>query len=145
KLSLDDNIATPLQRVTSGIFVGNIAEDSNLSDDVYVMLRSEVFRSNSSAFVNIPDIKISSDNDINTIIKHALPGVAMELLERAPSGLPERMDTVWLKINAADVLWSKMQRDKSIALYWAAAPEDLYMELIIVSSPSDECLFNEKL
>ncbi|WP_158664209.1 type VI secretion system baseplate subunit TssK, partial [Escherichia coli] len=145
KLSLDDNIEIPLRRVTSGIFVGNITEDSTLSNGVYVMLRSEVFRSNTKAFIHTPDIKIASSDDINTIIQHALPGVAMELMECAPGGLPERMDTVWLKINVADVLWSKMQRDKNISLYWVAAPEDLYIELIIVPSSPDDYLLDEKL
>ncbi|HBP7739966.1 TPA: type VI secretion system baseplate subunit TssK, partial [Escherichia coli] len=145
KLSLDDNIEIPLRRVTSGIFVGNLTEDSTLSNGVYVMLRSEVFRSNAKAFIHTTDIKISSSDDINTIIQHALPGVAMELMECAPGGLPERMDTVWLKINVADVLWSKMQRDKNISLYWVAAPEDLYIELIIVQSSPDDYLLDEKL
>lgn len=142
---MDDNIEIPLRRVTSGIFVGNITEDSTLSNGVYVMLRSEDFRSNTKAFIHTPDIKIASSDDINTIIQHALPGVAMELMECAPGGLPERMDTVWLKINVADVLWSKMQRDKNISLYWVAAPEDLYIELIIVPSSPDDYLLDEKL
>ena len=144
KLSLDDNIEIPLRRVTSGIFVGNIIENSTLSNDVYIMLRSEVFRGNAKALIHTPDIKISSSDDINTIIQHALPGVAMELMECAPGGLPERMDTVWLKINVADVLWSKMQRDKNISLYWVAAPEDLYIELIIVPSSPDDHLLDGK-
>ncbi|MDC8774659.1 hypothetical protein PRZ60_00515 [Escherichia coli] len=54
------------------------------------------------------------------------------------------MDTVWLKINVADVLWSKMQRDKNISLYWVAAPEDLYIELIIVPSSPDDHLLDGK-
>ncbi|HAJ2714722.1 TPA: type VI secretion system baseplate subunit TssK, partial [Escherichia coli] len=101
-------------------------------------------RGNAKALIHTPDIKISSSDDINTIIQHALPGVAMELMECAPGGLPERMDTVWLKINVADVLWSKMQRDKNISLYWVAAPEDLYIELIIVPSSPDDYLLDGK-
>lgn len=145
KLSLDDNIAIPLQRVTSGIFVGHIKDDSTSTKDVYLMLRAENFRNNSRVFIHTPDIKISSSDDINTLIQHALPGVAMELIECAPSGLPERIDTVWLKINTDDILWDKIQREKNIALYWVAAPEDLYVELVIVSSSSDDYSFNEKL
>ncbi|HDG9772003.1 type VI secretion system baseplate subunit TssK [Raoultella planticola] len=136
KLSLDESVSVPLQRISSGIFSGNIIIDNVVGNEsVYLMLRSNTISHENKLLIHTPDIKVASVDDINTLIQHALPGIPMKLIEFAPGGLPERVDTIWLKIDTTHNIWENIQERKNIAFYWVAAPDDLYIELVIVASP----------
>ncbi|MBX9477237.1 type VI secretion system baseplate subunit TssK [Yersinia enterocolitica] len=146
KLSLDENISVPLQKVSSGIFSGDIVNDDSVRcGSAYIMLKSESFTQRNKLLIHTPDMKIASVGDINTIIQHALPGIPMQLIEFAPGGLPERMDTLWLKIDTDHSIWENIQKQKNIAFYWVASPDDLYIELVIVALSSDSIAYKNKM
>ncbi|MFQ6247197.1 type VI secretion system baseplate subunit TssK [Yersinia enterocolitica] len=142
KLSLDENISLPLQKISSGIFSRDIVNDDLVHcGSAYIMLKSETFKQREKLLIHTPDIKIASVSDINTLIQHALPGAPMKLIKFAPGGLPERMDTLWLKIDTNHNIWENIQKQKNIAFYWVASPDDLYIELVIVASSSDNTAY----
>lgn len=132
KICTDNNIRILMQKNNSGyeysaIFDTNISRTST----VYMMLQSEKFISLNKLLTDVNDIKLSASESLNQIIQHALPGVTLTLLKSAPGGLPERRDTIWLKVETHSERWNMIQRTKRISCYWPAAPEDLTIEIVI--------------
>ena len=76
--------------------------------------------------------KLSSRQQLPILIARSLPGIGIEHLTTPPRELPRRTRTLYCQIDHHHDQWDQVQRDRNIALYWDAAPEDLKVELMVV-------------
>ena len=77
--------------------------------------------------------KLSSRERLPLLIARALPGIAMEHLPVPPQELPRRAFSLYFAVDVHSEQWELVQKGNNIALYWDHAPEDLEVELMIVT------------
>ena len=78
--------------------------------------------------------KLSSREHLPILIARALPGIGLEYLPVPPQELPRRSSCIYFKIDHHNEQWVNIKKNNNIALYWDNAPEDLEVELMVVSS-----------
>lgn len=76
--------------------------------------------------------KLSSRESLPILIARALPGIKLEHLQVPPQELPRRARSLYLQVDHHSDQWAQVQKNKNLALYWDAAPEDLKVELMVV-------------
>jgi type VI secretion system protein ImpJ len=77
--------------------------------------------------------KLSSREHLPLLIARALPGVRLEHLPIPPQELPRRAHSMYFALDHHSEQWAPVQKGKNMALYWDDAPEDLDVELMVVS------------
>jgi len=78
-------------------------------------------------------VKLSSRERMPLLIARALPGIALEYLLTPPQELPRRANTFYYAVDGNGEQWAQVEKGRNIALYWDNAPEDLEVELMIVT------------
>jgi type VI secretion system protein ImpJ len=77
--------------------------------------------------------KLSSRTHMPILIARALPGVKIEHLPVPPQELPRRAHSIYFAVDVHSDLWPLVQKGQNIALYWDNAPEDLEVELMVIT------------
>jgi type VI secretion system protein ImpJ len=100
-------------------------------NECYFVLRTEedpesVVRSFQS------EAKVASRQELPNLINRSLPGVEVTHLPLAPQGLPRRSFSLYFGLSKSNDQWSDVERSANIALYWANAPADLKIELVVL-------------
>jgi type VI secretion system protein ImpJ len=98
----------------------------------YIVLRAEedpkaILQSISMA------AKLSSREQLPLLIARALPGIGLEHLTIPPQELPRRANSIYFTVDHHSDQWALVSRGHNIALYWDNAPEDMDVELMVVS------------
>jgi type VI secretion system protein ImpJ len=76
--------------------------------------------------------KLSSREQMHTLVTQALPGIDLEYLQVPPQELPRRAHTLYFTIDHHDDQWASVEKNRSLALYWNNAPEGADVELMVV-------------
>jgi type VI secretion system protein ImpJ len=76
--------------------------------------------------------KLSSRDQMHVLVTQALPGISLEYLQVPPQELPRRANTAYFSINHHDDQWASVAKNRSLALYWYSAPDDIEIELMVV-------------
>lgn len=77
--------------------------------------------------------KLSSRAHMPILIARALPGIKVEHLPVPPQELPRRAHSIYFSVDVHSDLWPLVQKGQNIALYWDNAPEDLQVEMMVVT------------
>jgi type VI secretion system protein ImpJ len=77
--------------------------------------------------------KLSSRAHMPILIARALPGIKVEHLPVPPQELPRRAHSIYFAVDVHSDLWPMIQKGQNMALYWDNAPEDLEVELMVVT------------
>lgn len=77
--------------------------------------------------------KLSSRAHMPILIARALPGIKVEHLPVPPQELPRRAHSIYFAVDVHSDLWPLVQKGQNIALYWDNAPDDLEVELMVVT------------
>ncbi|NMC75017.1 MAG: type VI secretion system baseplate subunit TssK, partial [Geobacteraceae bacterium] len=86
-----------------------------------------------TVLVTLVDIaKLSSREQMHTLVTQALPGIGLEYIQVPPQELPRRAHTHYFTIDHHDDQWLLVERNRSLALYWHDAPDDANIELMVV-------------
>ena len=82
-------------------------------------------------------VKISSIDNIQTLIDRALPGIPLKRQgresDRPLQVLPKSPGRHFFKLDTDHDQWHEVQNKKNIAVYWSGAPEDAIVEILILS------------
>jgi type VI secretion system protein ImpJ len=76
--------------------------------------------------------KMGPRESLPILIARALPGISLAPLETPPQELPRRANSLYFKIDHHGDQWQQVQRNRNLAVFWDAAPEDLKVELMVV-------------
>lgn len=77
--------------------------------------------------------KLSARERLPILIASALQGVGLEHLPVPPQELPRRANSLYFAIDIHNDQWRLIEKGRNVALYWDSAPEDLQVELMVVS------------
>ncbi len=77
--------------------------------------------------------KLSSREHLPILIARALPGLPLEHLPVPPQELPRRASCFYFQIDHHNEQWAFVEKGSNLALYWDAAPDDLEVELMVVT------------
>jgi type VI secretion system protein ImpJ len=77
-------------------------------------------------------VKLGSREDMRVIVARALPGIVLEQQLQTPKELPYRSNTLYFAVSHHSEMWESVIKNRNVALYWASAPEDLEVELMVV-------------
>lgn len=90
-----------------------------------------------SDIANINDkinfMKISTAENIDTIVKRSLPGVTFKLQDIPPVGLPNREDITYLELQSDKEYWLNIKKFLNIAIYWDQIDDEVDIKLIVVN------------
>ncbi|MFO7752660.1 MAG: type VI secretion system baseplate subunit TssK [Desulfobacteraceae bacterium] len=76
-------------------------------------------------------VKVANQEDINSMISRALPGVPVKHRLVPPPGMPKRSDSFFFRIDSKHLQWEGVKRSGNICLHWDNAPEDAAIEIIV--------------
>ena len=76
--------------------------------------------------------KLSCRESLPILIARSLSGVRLENLSSVPQELPRRAHALYFQIDHHSDQWAQVVKNKNMALYWDAAPEDLKAEIMAV-------------
>lgn len=76
--------------------------------------------------------KLASSDSVVDLADRSLPGVPFTTINNPPIGLPKKTYAHYFRLSTSDEQWSKVRRQRNVALYWPEAPGDLSVELVIL-------------
>ncbi len=77
-------------------------------------------------------VKVSSSNQIDTLIKQALPGLELTHIENPPSALPVKLNFHYFALNRAGPQWDAVKLARNLAAYVPADFPNAQLELVVV-------------
>jgi type VI secretion system protein ImpJ len=112
--------------------------DGAVSEDQY--FRNSQFFLAVSAKIGVDDIirkvpqlvKISAQDDIQRLIRNALPGLPLRHTPVPPSAIPLKLDNQYFALNQGGELWNAMMLSRQIAVHVPGEIVEPRMELLIV-------------
>ena len=132
-LALEDNTYVTLKPDEQRIYRCDLlATERQPASQVLLLLRSEYLASQPVSFSADCEFKIASQDAINMLIRHALPGISSARITPSPRGVPDRKDFCYFMLDQHEDAWKRVETEKNIAFYWADAPDDLQVQLVFM-------------
>lgn len=125
-------VSVPLEVKDRFIWGGAVTEDQYFRDSQFYLAVS--------AKMGVDDIirkvpylvKISSQDDIQRLVRNALPGLSIRHVPVPPSAIPVKLDNQYFALNQGGELWNAMMLSRQIAVHAPGEIVDPKMELLIV-------------
>ena len=134
-LVLEDNTYITLAKDDNGVFHGEFSNvEMRQADTVLLLLRTAKMPLKNSQLENSGGFKLAAGDIIETLIKHALPGVPVNCCLQPPRGVPNRSDSYYFVVDHGSALWINAMKGRRISFYWPEMPDDLYVQIIFVTS-----------
>jgi type VI secretion system protein ImpJ len=77
--------------------------------------------------------KIAPVEEIHTLVKRALSGISMKMLNRVPGWVPYDEEWIYFELDSNHRLWKRMQMSTGIALHVGQVFSDLNLELWVMN------------
>ncbi|HEX3276542.1 MAG TPA: type VI secretion system baseplate subunit TssK [Gemmatimonadales bacterium] len=77
-------------------------------------------------------LKLSSHDEVERLIRQALPGVGLAYVQTPPSAVPVKLSHHYFQLNRAGPEWDAVVRARNLAAYVPAEVQNAQMELVIV-------------
>jgi type VI secretion system protein ImpJ len=77
-------------------------------------------------------IKISSQDDIQRLVRNALPGLTLRHVPTPPAAIPMKLDNQYFSLNQGGALWDAITQSRQIAVHAPGEIAEPRMELLIV-------------
>jgi type VI secretion system protein ImpJ len=114
------------------IWTGTVSEDAYFRN-------SQLFLS-VSANMGVDDlirkvpqlIKISASEEIQRLIRHALPGLTLRHAPAPPSAIPMKLDSQYFQINQGGPLWDVLVKSRQVAVFAPGEIVEPKMEVLVV-------------
>ena len=127
-----NHVSLPLRRTEPSVYATAIDQDRYLSATrMYLAVAADAKPEEIAR--RVPQlVKVSSADQIDRLIKRALPGLSLTHAPNPPSALPVRLDYQYFALETAGADWDAIRMARNLAVY---APSDLpnpRLELIIL-------------
>jgi type VI secretion system protein ImpJ len=77
-------------------------------------------------------VRLASPSQLPALIDLALPGIDLIEVLTPPQGLPQRSNTRYYRIEQMAQAWEAVEQEGELAMFWAQAPEDLRVEVVVL-------------
>jgi type VI secretion system protein ImpJ len=132
QLFKENFISVELQLSDKSIWSGTIREDQHLKNSQFYLAMSAQIGVD-DLIKRVPQlVKIAATNEIQRVIRVALPGVTLRHVSSPPSAIPLKLDNQYFILNQGGVLWEGITASRSVSVY---IPSDIVSprpELLIV-------------
>jgi type VI secretion system protein ImpJ len=121
-------VQLPLAEVKPGVYVAKRPEINLLEGAIFVLaakaqVSSELIRSHFP-----PQVKIGPVEDIQTLVRSALPGINIQALPVAPRQIPYHAGYSYFELNKQSELWGKMSASGGFAIHIGGSFPELELE-----------------
>jgi type VI secretion system protein ImpJ len=130
----DKFVALPLKLVQAAIYATSIDDEKYLvNTKMYLAVSSDAPL---AEVVNrTPQlVKVCSTNQIDHLVRQALPGVTLTYVASPPSVIPVKLNYQYFSINQGGAAWEAVVRARNLAAYVPADLPSPQLELLIVLS-----------
>jgi type VI secretion system protein ImpJ len=80
-------------------------------------------------------LKLSSHDDVDRLIRQALPGIGLTYVATPPSAVPVKLSHHYYLLNRSGAEWDAVVRSRNLAAYLPAEVQNPQLELVIVLPP----------
>jgi type VI secretion system protein ImpJ len=80
----------------------------------------------------LSNCKVGSADVVDTLIRQALPGLALEHLPQPPGAVPVKLDHQYFALRRDGTAWEAVERARNLAVYVPAELAQARFELVIV-------------
>jgi type VI secretion system protein ImpJ len=121
-------VKLPLAEARPGVYVAKRPELTLLEGAIFVLaakaqVSSELIRSHFP-----PQVKIGPVEDIQLLVRSALPGIAIQALPVAPRQIPYHAGYSYFELNKQSELWAKMSASGGFAIHIGGSFPELELE-----------------
>jgi len=121
-------VQLPLAEARPGVYVAKRPELTLLEGAIFVLaakaqVSSELIRSHFP-----PQVKIGPVEDIQLLVRSALPGIAIQALPVAPRQIPYHAGYSYFELNKQSELWAKMAASGGFAIHIGGSFPELELE-----------------
>jgi type VI secretion system protein ImpJ len=125
-------VAVPLEVRDRFIWGGTVTEDQYFRNSQFFLAISSKMGID-DLIRKVPQlIKISSQDDIQRLIRNALPGVTLRHAPVPPAAIPIRLDNQYFSLNQGGPLWDAIMLSRQIAVHAPGEIVEPKMEILIV-------------
>jgi len=125
-------VSVPLEVKDRFIWGGAVTEDQYFRDSQFYLAVSAKMGVD-DIIRKVPNlVKISSQDDIQRLVRNALPGLSLRHVQVPPSAIPVKLDNQYFALNQGGELWNAMMLSRQIAVHAPGEIVDPKMELLIV-------------
>lgn len=125
-------VSVPLQAKDRFIWGGTVTEDQYFHDSQFYLAVSAKMGMD-DIIRKVPQlVKVSATDDIQRLIRNALPGLLLRHVPVPPAAIPIKLDNQYFALNQGGELWNAMMLSRQIAVHAPGEIVDPKMELLIV-------------
>jgi type VI secretion system protein ImpJ len=125
-------VAVPLELRDRFLWNGTVTEDRYFRDSQFFLAVSAKMGID-DLIRKVPQlIKISSQDDIQRLIRNALPGLTLRHVPVPPAAIPMKLDNQYFALNQSGELWNALMLSRHVAVHAPGEIVDPRMELLIV-------------
>ena len=125
-------VSVPLEMSDRFLWTGRVVEDEHFRNSQFFLAISgkmgvdDVIR-------KVPQIvKLASAEDVQRIVRNALPGITLRHTPTPPEAIPVRLDNQYFALNQGGALWDAITRSRQIAVFAPGEIVEPKMEIVIV-------------
>ncbi len=127
-----NHVALPLRRVEPSIYATAIDQDRYLTAPQMYLAVTAAVRADEVARRAPGLVKVSSADQLERLIRQALPGVALKHVPTPPSALPIKLDYQYFLIDRSGSEWDAIRRARNLAAYVPSELPEPQIELVIL-------------
>jgi len=128
-------VSLPLRLVAPSVYAGAIEQDRYLeAPEWYLALKADVPQP--ELVRRAPHlVKVSSANEIDQLIKQAMPGLELTHVANPPSAIPIRVGHQYFRLNKSGLAWQGLARARNVAAYVPSDFPNPDVQMLVVLPP----------
>lgn len=127
-----NHVALPLRLTEPSVYATAVDQDRYLAaPQAYLAIKADL-RPDEVARKAPPLLKVSSADQIERLIRQALPGVPIRHVPTPPSALPIKLDYQYFQLDRGAPDWEAVRRARNFAVYVPSELPDPQLELVIL-------------
>jgi len=132
ELTVSPELLVRFEKESSARFTANLpVEFFTRKNSMYLVLETNTqYNEFSADFKRFA--KLGADNQVNTYLERAVPGVEFEHFAEQPIGLEHRAKVAYFSLDRDSDKWKLVQEQGKFVLHWDEAPDDLMVEMVVV-------------
>jgi type VI secretion system protein ImpJ len=125
-------VSVPLEARDRFIWGGTVTEDQYFRNSQFFLAVSARMGMD-DLIRRVPQlVKISSQDDIQRLIRNALPGITLRHTPVPPSAIPMKLDNQYFALNQSGDLWNAIMLSRQVAVHAPGEIVEPKMEILIV-------------
>lgn len=131
-------VSLPMRLVEVSVYATAVDQDRYFAaPELYLAFKAEM--KPAELIQKAPQLlKISSADNLDRLIKQALPGVELRHVPKPPAAIPVKLDYQYFRLNKSGAEWDAIQFARNVAAYVPSDFPDPQLELVVVLPPPEK-------